>query len=305
MLDEQDPDFVCVTECRSSRGKFKRVMSAKIELHERGYIYSAVHAGSNAGYAGCAVFSKIPFNFVTYGLETPNAPKEHTAMLKKLEGEARVLTVEFANFSVVTCYSPNSGNDQDLCRLPKRLAFETLLSYFLSRLDHPYILVGDLNVVRYIKDAEDTLDHERYAIHPGCSDEERGALESLLKDRKLFDLQEESGVEGFTFHRGNPDPRGCRYKLRLDYVLPHVSLRNHVSNFRIIRGCLSDHYGLLFDVDQSLFRAKPSTILEGIAHIEEETTDTTVSNNLRDVLRGTDKPVLPFQHTHHGRRCRT
>ena len=81
MLDEQDPDFVCVTECRSSRGKFKRVMSAKIELHERGYIYSAVHAGSNAGYAGCAVFSKIPFNFVTYGLETPNAPKEHTAML--------------------------------------------------------------------------------------------------------------------------------------------------------------------------------------------------------------------------------
>jgi exonuclease III len=299
MLDEQDPDFVCVTECRSSRGKFKRVMSAKIELHERGYIYSAVHAGSNAGYAGCAVFSKIPFNFVTYGLETPNAPKEHTAMLKKLEGEARVLTVEFANFSVVTCYSPNSGNDQDLCRLPKRLAFETLLSYFLSRLDHPYILVGDLNVVRNVEDAEDTLDHERYAIHPGCSDEERGALESLLKDRKLFDLQEESGVEGFTFHRGNPDPRGCRYKLRLDYVLPHVSLRNHVSNFRIIRGCLSDHYGLLFDVDQSLFRAKPSTILEGIAHIEEETTDTTVSNNLRDVLRGTDKPVLsgPF-NTH-------
>jgi hypothetical protein len=147
-LDEHTPDVVLITEARSARSKFVRVMGAKQKLTRRGYKYCAVHSGKNMGYAGCAVFSKIPFHFVMKGLETSNAPKTHAALLKQLEGEARVLTVEFANFSLVTCYSPNSGSENDLCRLPKRMAFEELLSYFLNRLDNPYVLVGDLNVAR-------------------------------------------------------------------------------------------------------------------------------------------------------------
>jgi hypothetical protein len=141
-LDEHDPDVVLITEARSARSKFVRVMGAKRKLTQRGYKYCAVYAGKNMGYAGCAIFSKIPFHFVIKGLETSNAPKTHAALLKQLEGETRVLTVEFAHFSLVTCYSPNSGSENDLCRLPKRMAFEELLSYFLNRLDNPYMLIG-------------------------------------------------------------------------------------------------------------------------------------------------------------------
>ena len=296
-LDEHTPDVVLITEARSAQSKFVRVMGAKRKLTQRGYQYCAAYAGKDMGYAGCAVFSKIPFHFVMKGLETSNAPKTHAALLKQLEGEARVLTVEFANFSLVTCYSPNSGSENDLCRLPKRMAFEELLSYFLNRLDNPYVLVGDLNVARRTTDVEDGLDHPRYATHPGCTSEEREALETLIKKRKLFDLQEHSGTMGFTFKRNNPDRHGSRYQMRLDYVLPHEALRQHVSAYKIVRGCLSDHYGQIFEVDKSLFRALTPKFPEEMAAMEEETGNDPSIDVLKNVLHDIDNPYLPFFDT--------
>ena len=82
-----------------------------------------------------AIFTKKePLN-VTYGIGI----EEH-------DKEGRVITLEYPDFYMVTCYTPNSQNE--LARLPYRMQWEDDFRAYLKRLDgsKPVILCGDLNV---------------------------------------------------------------------------------------------------------------------------------------------------------------
>ena len=60
--------------------------------------------------------------------------------------EGRVITLEFPDFYMVTCYTPNSQNE--LARLTYRMEWEDAFLSYLKGLDRnkPLILCGDLNV---------------------------------------------------------------------------------------------------------------------------------------------------------------
>ena len=123
---ETDADIFCIQESKLQEGQ--------IDLPLPGY-FSYWNYAKKKGYSGTAIFTKKePLN-VTYGIGI----EEH-------DKEGRVITLEYPDFYMVTCYTPNSQNE--LARLPYRMQWEDDFRAYLKRLDgsKPVILCGDLNV---------------------------------------------------------------------------------------------------------------------------------------------------------------
>lgn len=118
------------------------------------------------GYSGVLVFTKIkPLN-VTFGLGI----EEH-------DEEGRVITMEYDNFYLICCYTPNSK--KELERLDYRMTWEDDMRAYMKRLEEnkPVILCGDLNVAHTEIDIKNAKSNERSA---GFTIEERNKFTELL-----------------------------------------------------------------------------------------------------------------------------
>ena len=71
------------------------------------------------GYSGTAIFAKEPALSVRYGLGI----EEH-------DTEGRVITLEYPEFFLITCYTPNSQNE--LRRLDYRMTWEDAFLAYLK-----------------------------------------------------------------------------------------------------------------------------------------------------------------------------
>ena len=129
--------------------------------------YSYWNSAIKKGYSGTAVFTKIkPLN-VKYGIGI----EEH-------DKEGRVITLEFDEFYLVNCYTPNSK--RELERLDYRMIWEDEFRKYLLNLDKvkPVILCGDLNVAHKEIDLKNPKSNHRNA---GFTDEERNKMTELLE----------------------------------------------------------------------------------------------------------------------------
>lgn len=124
-LAEYAPDIICLQETKMQREQADFVFSGYEEFW---------NSAEKKGYSGTAIFTKQnPLN-VTYGLGIAEHDKE-----------GRVITAEFADFYLVTVYTPNS--QRGLARLDYRMQWEVVFREYLERLDaqKPVIVCGDLN----------------------------------------------------------------------------------------------------------------------------------------------------------------
>ena len=122
-----DADIFCVQETK--------MQSGQADLEIEGYHYY-LNSAVKKGYSGTLIYSKEkPLN-VFYGMNK----EEH-------DQEGRLITLEFENYYVITCYTPNSQNE--LKRLSYRMKWEDDFLTYLESLDKPIILCGDLNVALY------------------------------------------------------------------------------------------------------------------------------------------------------------
>ena len=154
---EIDADFFCIQESKLQEGQ--------IDLDLPGY-HQYWNYAVKKGYSGTAIFTKhLPIS-VTCGIGI----EEH-------DQEGRVITLEYPEFYVVTCYTPNSQNE--LARLPYRMTWEDAFRAYLLDLDtkKPVILCGDLNVAHKEIDLKNPKTNHMSA---GFSDEERGKMTELL-----------------------------------------------------------------------------------------------------------------------------
>ena len=175
VFNSLDADIFCVQETKMQEGQ--------IELDLDGY-YEYYNYAERKGYSGTAIFTRIkPLN-VSYGIGV----EEH-------DKEGRVITLEFENFYIVNCYTPNSG--RELARLDYRMIWEEEVREYLKKLDSkkPVIICGDLNVAHTEIDLKNPKANRKNA---GFTDEERGKIDKLLKS-------------GFTdtFRSIYPDKEGC------------------------------------------------------------------------------------------------
>lgn len=97
--------------------------------------------------------------------------------IEKHDHEGRVITAEYPDYYVVTCYTPNSQNE--LARLPYRMQWEDDFRQFLKKLEEkkPVIFCGDLNVAHTEIDLKNPKTNRKNA---GFTDEERSKFTELL-----------------------------------------------------------------------------------------------------------------------------
>ena len=154
-----DADFFCLQETKMQAGQ--------LDLSFPGYT-SYWNYAEKKGYSGTAIFTRHTPLSVSYGIGIP----EH-------DTEGRVITLEMADFYLVTIYTPNSQDE--LRRLDYRMQWEDAIYAYLHQLDQhkPVIICGDLNVAHQEIDLKNPKTNRRNA---GFTDEEREKMTHLLNN---------------------------------------------------------------------------------------------------------------------------
>lgn len=154
---EIDADVFCLQETKLQEGQ--------IDLELEGY-HQYWNYAVKKGYSGTAIFSKKEALSVEYGIGI----EEH-------DQEGRVITVEYEDFYLVNCYTPNA--QAELKRIEYRLKWEEDFLMFLKELEKtkPVILCGDLNVAHNNIDLKNWKTNRK---NPGFSDQEREAFTNFL-----------------------------------------------------------------------------------------------------------------------------
>ncbi|ERT61987.1 exodeoxyribonuclease III [Megasphaera vaginalis (ex Srinivasan et al. 2021)] len=221
IFNELDADIVGLQETKLQEGQ--------IELTLPGYEQYWNYADKK-GYSGTAVFTRIQPKAVTYGMGID----EH-------DHEGRLITLEFADFYFLTCYTPNSQSE--LVRLPYRMKWEDdFRTYLLGLTDKkPVIVCGDLNVAHEEIDLKNPKTNRNNA---GFSDEERQKMTDLLAggfiDTWRYFYPDTAGIYSWWSYRFKARQNNAGW--RIDYFLASQTLADRLQDAHIytdIEG--SDH----------------------------------------------------------------
>ncbi|WP_301109496.1 exodeoxyribonuclease III [Sporosarcina sp.] len=218
---QAEADIFCVQEIKCQQGQ--------VELPFEGYEQYWNYA-EKKGYSGTAVFTKQSPLSVQYGLNG----SDH-------EAEGRVLTLEFEEFFLVNCYTPNSK--RDLSRLSYRLQWEDEIHAHLTALDKqkPVIYCGDLNVAH---EEIDICNVKSNYGNSGFTTEERGKMTRLqeagfIDSFRTLQPNEEGAYTWWSYMR---DVRERNIGWRIDYVLMSKRLQPALQASQIHSEILgSDH----------------------------------------------------------------
>lgn len=221
IFTELDADFFCLQETKLQEGQ--------IDLDIPGY-YSFWDYAEKKGYSGTAIFTKHEPLSAAYGIGVP----EH-------DTEGRVVTLEYDNYYVVTCYTPNSQSE--LKRLDYRMRWEHDFLDYLKKLDEqkPVILCGDLNVAH--KDI-DLKNPQRNRGNAGFSDEERAQFTTLLEsgfiDTYRYFYPDKEGSYTWWNYRFNARKNNAGW--RIDYFCVSKRLASQLEDAKIHDAVMgSDH----------------------------------------------------------------
>ena len=151
-------DIFCIQETKLQEGQ---IQLDDLEGYSQYWNYA-----EKKGYSGVAMFTKTQPISVSYGMG-----------IDEYDTEGRLITAEFADFYIITCYTPNS--QQELKRLDFRVKWENELRKYIAELEKmkPVILCGDLNVAHQEIDLKNPKTNRKNA---GFTDEEREEMTKLL-----------------------------------------------------------------------------------------------------------------------------
>lgn len=223
-----DADYFCLQETKMQHGQ--------LDLNFDGY-ESYWNYAEKKGYSGTAIFTRHTPLSVTYGIGID----EH-------DHEGRVITLETANFYLVTVYTPNSQDG--LRRLDYRMKWEDDFQAYLLSLDakKPVIVCGDMNVAHEEIDLKNPKTNRRNA---GFTDEERQKFTQLL-DSGFTDTFRHLYPEQITYswwsYRFRAREKNAGW--RIDYFVTSNRLNEHINDAKIHTEIFgSDHCPVELDID--------------------------------------------------------
>jgi len=228
-FNEINADIFCIQETKMQEGQ----ISLELLGYEQYYNYA-----ERKGYSGTAVFTKIKPENVTYGIGI----EEH-------DKEGRVITLEFKDFYLVNCYTPNSG--RELARLEYRMEWEDKFKEYLKSLDNkkPVIICGDLNVAHKEIDLKNPKTNTKSA---GFTIEEREKFSTLLEAnftdtyRKLYPDKENA----YTWWSYMFNSREKNIGWRIDYFLTSDRISSKIKETSIFDKIMgSDHCPVGLDIE--------------------------------------------------------
>lgn len=224
-----DADIFCVQETKLQQGQ----IDLDLERYHQYWNYA-----EKKGYSGTAVFTKEEPLDVIYGMGI----EEH-------DKEGRCITLEFENFFLVTCYTPNSQNE--LKRLDYRMKWEDDFRSYINSLDKkkPVVLCGDLNVAHKEIDLKNPKTNRKNA---GFTDEEREKMTVLLDsgfiDSFRYLYPDKEGIYSWWSYRFNARKNNAGW--RIDYFITSNSIKDKIEDAKIHTDILgSDHCPVELDIN--------------------------------------------------------
>ncbi|MBR7164092.1 MAG: exodeoxyribonuclease III [Clostridia bacterium] len=220
-FEKEQADIFCVQETKMQEGQ------AEIQLDGYEQFWNSA---DKKGYSGTAVFTKIKPLSVQYDIG-----------IEAHSHEGRTITLEFEDFYLVNCYTPNA--QQELARLSYRMEWENDFREYLKSLadKKSVILCGDLNVAHQEIDLKNPKTNRK---NPGFSDEERGKMTELLGSgfTDSFRYLYPDKTEAYSWWSYRFQARAKNAGWRIDYFIVSDSLRDKISDSVIYSDILgSDH----------------------------------------------------------------
>lgn len=222
-FDKLDADFFCLQETKMQAGQ--------LDIAFLGY-QSFWNYAEKKGYSGTAIFTKHIPEKVFYGLGSVtdngdiiyDTDSEHNH-------EGRVITLEYADFYLVTCYTPNSQDG--LKRLDYRMTWDDEFRKYLVALDSkkPVIACGDLNVAHEEIDLKNPKTNH---MNAGFTDEERQKFSELLEAGFLDSfrtLHPEDAIYSWWSYRFQARKKNTGW--RIDYFVCSERLREKIESASI------------------------------------------------------------------------
>ena len=222
-------DIFCIQETKLQEGQ--------IQFEPEGYnVYW--NSAIKKGYSGTAIFTKIKPLTVTYGIGI----EDHNQ-------EGRVITLEFNEFYLVNCYTPNSK--RELERLDYRMIWEDDFRNYLIQLkkNKPVILCGDLNVAHKEIDLKNPSSNHHSA---GFTDEERNKMTELLNngfiDSFRYLYPEKAGEYSWWSYMFHARENNAGW--RIDYFITSEDLKEKIEDSKILTQIYgSDHCPIELDIN--------------------------------------------------------
>lgn len=204
----ENADFFCLQETKLQAGQ--------IDLKLPGY-HQFWNYAEKKGYSGTAIFAKEEPVSVTYGVGNP-----------ELDTEGRLITLEYPDFYLITCYTPNA--QQGLARIDHRLKWDEAFRNYLKNLNEhkPVIACGDLNVAHQEIDLKNPASNRGNA---GFSDEERESFTKLLDagftDSFRFLNPDATGIYSWWSYRFNARKNNAGW--RIDYFIVSDRIKDKIT----------------------------------------------------------------------------
>ena len=229
IFKELDADMFCIQESKLQEGQ----ISLELEGYHQYWNYAI-----KKGYSGTAIFTRREPMSVAYGIGI----EEH-------DQEGRVITLEFAEFYLVTVYTPNSQSE--LARLDYRMQWEDAFLSYLKGLEEkkPIVFCGDLNVTHKEIDLKNPKTNRKNA---GFTDEERGKFSTLLGqgfiDTYRYFYPDQEGIYSWWSYRFQARKKNAGW--RIDYFCVSESLKEKLVDAKIHTEIMgSDHCPVELDID--------------------------------------------------------
>ena len=227
-FNDIDADFFCLQEIKMSEGQ----LDLELEGYETYYNYA-----QRKGYSGTAIFTKHKPLSVKYGMGI----EEH-------DNEGRLITLEYNDFFLVTCYTPNSK--QELLRLDYRMVWEDAFRNYLLELNKTksVIVCGDLNVAHKEIDLKNPKTNRKNA---GFTDQEREKMSILLysgfTDTFRFFYPDKENEYSWWSYFGKSREKNTGW--RIDYFLTSKDMDDRLVDAQIHQSILgSDHCPVYLEI---------------------------------------------------------
>ena len=209
-FDDHGADVVCLQEIKVKPDQLTP------ELLNPGRYHSFWNSAEKPGYSGVAILSKKEPLAVRHGMG-----------VEKFDREGRVIAAEFANFTVVSAYLPNSQRDH--ARLPYKLEFCREFENFCARereRGKTLLICGDWNIAHQDIDLKNPKANQKNA---GFLPEERAWMSQFLKNGYVDAFRHFTPDPGhYTWWSYRPGVREKNVGWRLDYFLADEASRSRL-----------------------------------------------------------------------------
>ena len=228
IFKELDADMFCIQESKLQEGQ----ISLELEGYHQYWNYAI-----KKGYSGTAIFTRREPMSVAYGIGI----EEH-------DQEGRVITLEFAEFYLVTVYTPNSQSE--LARLDYRMRWEDAFLSYLKGLEEkkPIVFCGDLNVVHKEIDLKNPKTNRKMPVLRMRNGKFSPLLGQGFIDTYRYFYPDQEGIYSWWSYRFQARKKNAGW--RIDYFCVSESLKEKLVDAKIHTEIMgSDHCPVELDID--------------------------------------------------------